>query len=332
MIKFKDTDFLYASARTRCLENYMLGWNELKKMVEAKTIEEAYKIATDKAISTDKPISFYEQGLIQSLDKTYSLVEEIAPDPNMIRLFRLKYDGHNLKTLIKASKLDGQVDISLSPLGMVDEKTIYACFKENDFRAYPEKLATSAVNAIEALAQSGNPQMVDVIIDHGVMSSMLNMAYGFDIKFLHSIVVTQIDIANIRSLIRLKRMKKDSAFLKTVLLEGGSLDVKKLISIFPKTYDEIWSVVTSLPNGKYFDEALVSIKNGGRLTLFEKLCDNYLTALLRSAKLVPFGAQPIISYLLAKEVEVQAVRIIIASKLGGVDQNLIIERLRETYA
>lgn len=332
MIKFKDTDFLYSSSRVRYLENSLLSMSDLKKMVEAKTPDEAFHIAKDKAIDTDKTTDDYEVGLSESLNKSFALVEEMSPDKELIDIFRYKYDGHNLKVCVKATKLDAIDTVELSTLGTVPPAKVLDAFKSKDFRLFPQPLAESAAEAIEVLAKTGNPQLVDIIIDRAVMASMSSKAANYDVKFLHDIVAAQIDISNIRALVRIKRMGKDTSFLKTALIEGGTLEVSRLVSVFSKSYDDIWAVFSSLPYGKYLEDALTSIKEGGRLTVFEKLCDDYLYHVVRSSRLVPFGIEPLISYLIAKETEVQAVRIVIASKKGGVAPHLITERLRETYA
>ena len=54
--------------------------------------------------------------------------------------------------------------------------------------------------------------------------------------------------------------------------------------------------------------------------------------MLDRARLIPFGVELLIVYAAAKEAEIKAVRIVLASRLAGVAPHLIKERLRETYA
>lgn len=70
---------------------------------------------------------------------------------------------------------------------------------------------------------------------------------------------------------------------------------------------------------------------GGPLTLFEKLCDDAVSQYLSTARFVPFGEQPVISYLAAKETEYTAVRIIMTGLMAGLNRDIIRERLREIY-
>ena len=47
---------------------------------------------------------------------------------------------------------------------------------------------------------------------------------------------------------------------------------------------------------------------------------------------IPFGIEPLLAFLAAKEGETKAARIVMASKLAGVPPQQITERLRDTYA
>ena len=70
---------------------------------------------------------------------------------------------------------------------------------------------------------------------------------------------------------------------------------------------------------------------GGSLTRFEKACDDAVTAFATKAKGVSFGVEAVIGYLVAKEIEFTAVRIIMSSRMAGIGGDTIRERLREAY-
>ena len=70
---------------------------------------------------------------------------------------------------------------------------------------------------------------------------------------------------------------------------------------------------------------------GGSLMGFEKACDDAVTATVAQAKRVPFGIEPVVGYLAAKEIEFTAVRVILTGRMAGLNGEAIRERLRETY-
>ena len=102
MKKTKDTEYLYLSANIRAQETRMIGTQALHKMISAATAEEAYKTVTDAGIGVDYDYRDFESALTQELSATYERLEKASPNPEMFKIFRYKYDGHNLKTLIKA--------------------------------------------------------------------------------------------------------------------------------------------------------------------------------------------------------------------------------------
>ena len=70
---------------------------------------------------------------------------------------------------------------------------------------------------------------------------------------------------------------------------------------------------------------------GGSLTAFEKGCDNAVLKTAAGARRVPFGVEVALGYLIAKEAEWTAVRIVMAGRLAGLSADAIRERLRDAY-
>ena len=78
--------------------------------------------------------------------------------------------------------------------------------------------------------------------------------------------------------------------------------------------------------------AAESLEETKRLSELEKISDNYLMELNKESKYVVFGPEPLFTYLVAKEREINAVRMIMVSKINNISSDKIRERLRETYA
>ena len=54
-------------------------------------------------------------------------------------------------------------------------------------------------------------------------------------------------------------------------------------------------------------------------------------AYLAKARMIPFGEQPVIAYLYAREAEATAIRIILTGRMAGIDGTTIRARLRRAY-
>lgn len=332
MKAYRDTDYLHATARVRALENGMVTRRDFQKMIDAKTAEEAYKVLSDAPICHGAPMAEYEQALEQNLLDAYQLLDRIAPGCGLTQLFRYQYDGHNYKTAIKARRSTGDVSGVYSGLGNLPAKTAAAQVESGKPQDVPAPLGEAMLEASEALAKTGDPQAVDILLDRGVLASMAEKAKEIGNPFVKKYVEAQIDIANIRAAVRLKRMGKNAFFLAKVLAPGGRIPLSALTEAYPKGNDAILAVVAASPYEKALEPAFESIRQKGSLSLFEKLCDNALVEVLDEVRRIPFGIEPLLAYLAAKEGETKAARIVMASKLAGVPSQQITERLRETYA
>lgn len=90
-----------------------------------------------------------------------------------------------------------------------------------------------------------------------------------------------IDFVNIRTFIRCKRQGQDISVLKEALIQGGYIDIDDISSYF---YKEIQDLVDAYKNSKIGKSLFLGLKGyneTGRLLLFEKYMENYLTNLLK---------------------------------------------------
>lgn len=330
MAKYRDTDYMFASARVGSADNHRMRSADFRKMVDAPGAEEAFKVLTDRPGFQGWALEDYDKALDRAQEEAYRLVEEISPEDRLVGLFRLKYDGHNLKTAIKARQRTASSEHIYSPLGTVPVGEIQAQL-DGDGSPLPQPLGEAAVQALEALAKTGDPQQVDVLVDQGVLAQMLAVAKEIDNPFITRMVTAQVDVANIRAAVRLQRMGGDAAALSRVLSPGGSLSVDSLRDAALLGMDALLALVADWTYGDALAPSFGGLRTGGTLSHFEKLCDNSTVRLLEEVRLIPFGIEPLAVYLWAKESEMKAARIILASKLAGVAPEQIAERLRETY-
>ena len=136
-----------------------------------------------------------------------------------------------------------------------------------------------------------------------------------------------IDAANLRSLIRTQRLGLDAGFLREVLFPGGSVTPEAIRAGSGSGAAALWRGTAFARAAELGDEAA----KGGSLTAFEKACDNAVLKTAAGARQVPFGVEVALGYLIAKEAEWTAVRIVMAGRLAGLSADAIRERLRDAY-
>ena len=81
----------------------------------------------------------------------------MAPQPEVVDIFRLKYDYHNLKTLVKAAGAQVSGDRLLSDCGRVPADKLKAAVEEDRLSDLPADMAAAYESARSLLARTGNP-------------------------------------------------------------------------------------------------------------------------------------------------------------------------------
>lgn len=325
--KRKDTDYLFLSARVRTMERRLLSASQLERMLLAADGAEAVRVLTDAGYAPFDPQSDegLRRALLEEREKLFRELGGYAESRELTDVFRLKYDYHNVKVLLKSP----EAERLLVDAGRVDAGTLSARHRESgawDF--LPPVLAHAAAEAERVLRQTNDPQRSDFLLDSAYFAELTSLAKESRCEYLQRYVRAMIDAANLRSAIRTLRLGKPGNLLKELLVEGGSLSAEKVLTA------AINRTIAATYHPTAFAAAAEEGENvvrGGSLTRFEKLCDEAVNRCVAEAKYVPFGPEVVIGYLAAKESELTSVRIIMAGRMAGLSTERIRERLREVY-
>ena len=103
-MKFRDTDYVYATMRIRANEKSLLTASQISRMVDAKTPDEAVKILSEAGYPEVSARSFSDvcQAISKMQEQAISLVAEVSENPALKDVFLLKYDFHNIKAILKS--------------------------------------------------------------------------------------------------------------------------------------------------------------------------------------------------------------------------------------
>ncbi|MDF2653829.1 MAG: ntpC [Bacillota bacterium] len=331
MTKIDETEYLFLTARVRSLENNMVNRERMEMMLESEKTEDVVRILQECGYGEFSAGSMesLEQSLASERQKTFHEIGFFMPNPQILDVFRIKDDYHNAKVLLK-SMLQG-IDGTglLSDCGRVPLAVILRGIQQNELSDLPSKLQEAVTEAREVLSATKDPQMSDTILDRYYYEDLFLTAKKAKSDYLFGYVRISIDAANLRSVIRTIRMGKGPEFLRTKLFDGGNIHGSRIVEtvVSGASLEEFY--MTSPLREAAVAGALAL--QGGALTRFEKLCDDAVSHYLSNARFVPFGEQPVISYLAAKETEYTAVRIIMAGITAGLNRETIRERLREIY-
>lgn len=328
--KINEYDYLSLSARIRVLEGRLLTRARMERMLDARTPEEAAKVLSECGYPEFDDLS--PAGIDQVLDRvrreTMADLREACPDPALVDLFCIQYDYHNAKVLVKARAMGRDPEGLLIDAGRYPAGKLREAFDKGEVQG-SEVFCQAVAQAEAVLAEEGDPQGADLILDRAYFAELLAAARASRSAFLLGYVQRSIDAANLRSAVRAGRMGKGPEFLRRVLIPGGTVETDRLSAAVTGTGD-LTAVVGTGPLTAAAEAGSAALE-GGPLTRFEKLCDDAVTDYLAGSKMVPFGEPPVLAYLYARQAEQTTIRIILTGRAAGLDTETIRERLRESY-
>lgn len=299
-------------------ETKMLSAERMERMIDAPTNDEAAKILEECGYGDLSGLSAKEAGaaLEAHIAALFDEVEGMVPEAQLVQLFRLKYDYHNAKALIKARAMGVECDAILSQRGTVAPQKLLTAFLEEDYRDIPPVLAQAMVSAAAILARTTNPQAADFELDRAYFAQMLALSDGLsDGGFARGLCAAadrQREPARCRAH---APHGQGRGLLKTALIPGGTIGTDRVLAAFDSA-----EALTALYGNTWLGNAAAAgaaAMSGGALTAFELLCDNALMDYIRAAKLRSFGAAHVSAYLAAMENETTAARMILTGRLAG---------------
>ncbi len=327
--KLKDTDYLSVSARVRAMENRLLTRERLERMLEANSHEEAAKILSECGygeLAQFTPAALSE-ALRAARDDVYEDLERAVPNAGLVDVFRVKYDYHNAKVLLKSEAMGARPDRLLVAGGRYAPAALLDAFQRDDLDGCSDVFCRATQEAREVLSASGDPQTADILLDRAYYAEVLALAEAAGSSFLLGYIRLSIDAANLRAAVRTCRMGRGTDFMAQVLVSGGNVPEEEVIAGAENLDGLPWGLLS----GAAALGAALTAPGSGRLTEFERQCDNALVAYLSAARRVPFGEQPVLAYLYAREAELTAIRIVMTGRMAGLDTETIRERLRDSY-
>ena len=332
MATINETNYLAITAMLAARTPAMLSADRLERMIAAPSDDEAVKVLDEcgygdlSGLSADELNAALEDHIAAIFDE----VEHMAPEKQLVQMFRLKYDYHNIKTIIKAQGAGTKGESLLSKRGSVPAEVLQHAYQSDEYLEVPVDLAEAMQEAGSILARTANPQLADFALDRAYFAGLQKLCQGLsDEGFSKAWVKLQIDSANLRSAVRTRRMGKDADFLRLALVPGGEVNENTVaLADSGDALAELYKG-TRLAAAAEAGSAAVS---GGSLMAFEQACDNALMGYVREAKIMRFGAAHVVSYLAAMENETTAARMVLSGRMAGLKSETIRERLRDTYA
>ena len=323
----KQKDFTYAVARIRSKELGLLSAQHLEQLIGCKSCEEALRFLADRGWgSPDEPLE-PERLLEGERDRTWRTVEEMVEDRTVFDTLRIGDDFHNLKAAIKqictGSKLPPERLFVRG--GRLDPEQVRRAVSAKDFTQLPGRMSEAGKSAYEALVQTGDGQLCDVILDRAALEDILDEGKSSGSEVMCDYAVLTAASADIRIAVRSARTGKSLDFVRRALAPCPTLDTEALAHAAVAGP----AAVAEYLQGTDYAEAASALQESP--AAFERWCDDLVIRRVQPQKYNPFTVGPLASYVLARQNEIKCVRMVLSGKQSGLSETAIRERMREMY-
>ena len=322
--------YLNPSARVRARKGRLFDEKQISELVETNDVEEVENYL--KGIPEYADV-LDEYPLDKALDveraNTYDFVARVAPkdikDPFVI--MSKKSDIDNIKSLLTAKEVGLNPDETrelLIPCGSLYDELESLADVDNVTDVVTSLDNTEYAAVLEdALPQYEDTNMIlplESALDKYYLGKLLrssDVPSDENKQILYSYVGTQVDVANLKLIIRAKQDGLDyDAISPYILEEGYQLRDWKLKDLMESP--DVTNIVSGLEGTKYAEaltDAIPVYNETGSVAVFEKALDVYSSEYSKSlASKKPLGIGPIIGYLNQKESEIKNLKIIARAK------------------
>ncbi|MCK4352020.1 V-type ATP synthase subunit C [candidate division WOR-3 bacterium] len=329
-IESEDTRYAYAVGRIRALEAKLLSSYKIARLLEAKDGDELLRSLQDTDYSAWLPgdARDYENMLKKARIELHNLVDKLILDELFITVLKVKYDYHNAKVLLKSAIKEEEAFWLLSELGNIPKDELKSIFQEERYDKLGYNLPLAIGEAIATYYTNKDPRFLDIILDKFYYSYLAETPHN---TFLNSLTKIEIDLVNIKTLLRIKWLKEEKSLLRASLVPGGWLEAFRFLESFDEPIESIPKYFNYTPYADIFNEGIEFLRTKNSFSRLEKLCDTHFTEFCRATKYLTFGIEPIIAYFYGKENEFKILRMIFVGKLNQIPEDLIKERLPEAY-
>ena len=314
----------YAIGRLSVLQKNSLDSAKLERLLQAPTAQDARRALSEIGFGDG---GNYELLAAEHVESACKLTRKLAPCPEVIDCYLLKYDVNNLKMLLKARCL-GQEAEALSGCGVYGVDALRHAVAEHHYAALPDTLKKPLEELEKRLALSVDPLDIDVTLDKALYATIFARLPKKE-RTARQYFTARVDLLNLIMTLRSLHMGKNEAFLRALLLSGGAVSPSAFLKAM-KTPEKLPELLRGY-GAKVYQAAIAAQLGHGKIPQLERAMDDHLLSVYAPYRREMDKPQRVIGYLLSREREAAAVRLILAGKAAGFPAEKLRERLRDLY-
>lgn len=312
----------YAVARIRAMEPMLLDSSVYQRMLDADGVSGAIKVLGEtvysRVLGGESVGERYDSALENELGAVFDEFESFVPEKKLIELFRIQYDFHNVKVVLKSmmsAKAGGRKRWDLlTGLGTVPADKIAGYIEAEEYSYLPYGLSNAVPDSLALWEQTHDIVEVERVLDECMFQALLRTAEATGEPGVAAWIKTRIDAENVRSLVRLKRFGFEPSDAMKFMHSGGCLSMMDLSAMYTEPLENwahmmtrsiIGDTLADLQDEGDFDKLIVDI---------ERSLDDACQSALAKARYSTYAPENVLAYLWGKEQEMKNIRTIMVSK------------------
>jgi len=322
-----DWRYTFQTAKVRVLEAQMLTSAALSDMANAENFDHAADSlgAGEYALPKgERAFADVENILQQRRSQARELFKDLMIDKPIVKLIRAREDFANMRLAIRRKLTEKPLGTDYSNDGNVPAEQFEEIFEEENYSPLPDYMQEAVEQAVLAYYQNKDIRQIDYALDSSQAQYNLRQAGRLNSIFLLGLFRIQIDLTNIRTMLRLKFAESQQ---RNAFLSGGYVQPQRYIHALDVGYEAIAPLFFATPYYEIIDSGTNYLVSDNSFLRIEHNCEEYLMGFLRSTLQITAGPQPVIAYLLMKENEIRRVRLILTAKQNNLDTKLILDRI-----
>ncbi len=328
-MEFKENpDYAYAVGVIRMKERDLLTPERFNRLAEAKDAADLLRLLSDTPYGGASheeahPEHLLQEALKREFLKSISLFTILCRDPLVKEMVFYRYDFHNLKVIFKEKVSKRRYEAARYPDGNYPFDVLETAIGENVWWDIQPDFRDVLRGCKERIDGDPAPHAIDNILERAMFGVLRTRAIEA-VPFVRDWVISEIDLTNIGAFFRSRYAERPRTYMTSALIPGGLLEP----GFFQKAWDE---PVESLP-GKFqhtpyrrIVERGMEVFEKGSFAPLDRAMMEYRLAFHREARNVSLGIEPLVSFLVFKEIETKVLRMILVGKKNRIDPEILKE-------
>jgi len=231
-----DWRYLYQTALVRMYEMQMLTRATLLDMANAESLEAAasFLTATEYALpQAGRDFAEMQDVLRIRRQAIRQLFADLMLDKSIVRLFRTRDDFANIRLALRRTLTGKPIGAGYSNDGNLPPEWLEEVFEQENYKLLPDFLQAAIDQVVLAYYQNKDIRQIDYAVDNVQAEYNLKRARQLRSIFLLGLFRIQIDLTNIRTMLRLKFTESEqgprlAGTERNVFLSGGYIDLERL--------------------------------------------------------------------------------------------------------